>query len=83
MKACFSLKEIHASDYCDRFTVNHILMAVPTGYEDALIYQGTGERAVGEVVGVDNSAIKAQGLYSPGSNRAHCLLKTGCLPDRN
>lgn len=34
-----------------------VLIAIPTGYEDALIYQGS-ERAVGIVTEVDNSAIK-------------------------
>ena len=51
-----------------------ILIAIPTGYEDALIYQGM-ERAVGEIVAVDNSAIKSSGgdpvrrtvLYPPYS----------------
>ncbi|MGI5959379.1 MAG: YibE/F family protein [Massiliimalia sp.] len=49
-----------------------ILMAIPTGYEDALIYQDT-ERAVGEVVSVDNSAIKSSGLIQSGEQS--CILK--------
>lgn len=49
-----------------------ILMAIPTGYEDALIYQDT-ERAVGEVVSVDNSAIKSSGLIQSGEQS--CVLK--------
>ena len=32
-----------------------ILVAIPTGYEDAVIYKDT-ERAVGEVVKIDDSA---------------------------
>ena len=42
-----------------------ILMALPTGYEDALIYKGT-ERAVGKVVSVDNSMIVSSGLIQSG-----------------
>ena len=38
-----------------------ILMAIPTGYEDALIYQES-ERATGKVIEVDNSMIKTSGL---------------------
>ncbi len=53
-----------------------ILMAIPTGYEDALIYQGT-ERAVGEVVGVDNSAIKSSGLIQSGEQSCTLLIKNG------
>lgn len=49
-----------------------ILMAVPTGYEDALIYQGT-ERAVGEVIKTDNSAIKSSGMVQSGEQS--CILK--------
>ena len=37
-----------------------ILMAIPTGFEDALIYQGS-ERAIGLVTEVDNSAIITSG----------------------
>ena len=40
-----------------------ILICLPTGYEDALIYQGT-ERAVGKVVETDNSAIITSGLLA-------------------
>ena len=42
-----------------------VLIAIPTGYEDALIYQGS-ERAVGIVTEVDNSAIKSSGLIQSG-----------------
>lgn len=42
-----------------------ILMAIPTGYEDALIYQGM-ERTTGLVKEVDNSKIKSSGLIQSG-----------------
>lgn len=38
-----------------------ILIAIPTGYEDALIYQDM-ERAVGKVIDTNNSAIITSGL---------------------
>ena len=57
-----------------------ILIAIPTGYEDALIYQGT-ERAIGKVVSVDNSAIKSSGLIQ-SANKA-VKLKMVFLKDNN
>ena len=51
-----------------------ILICLPTGYEDALIYQGT-ERAVGKVVGTDNSAIITSGLIQSGEQL--CTWKSG------
>ena len=42
-----------------------ILICLPTGYEDALIYKGT-ERAVGKVVETNNSAIITSGLIQSG-----------------
>ena len=49
-----------------------ILIAIPTGYEDALIYKGT-ERAVAQVIEVDNSMIKNSGLINSGEQM--CVLK--------
>ena len=49
-----------------------ILICLPTGYEDALIYQGT-ERAVGIVVETDNSAIITSGLIQSGEQS--CMLE--------
>ncbi len=49
-----------------------ILMALPTGYEDALIYKGT-ERAIGKVVKTDNSAIIPSGLVQSGDQS--CILE--------
>ncbi len=53
-----------------------ILMAIPTGYEDALIYQGM-ERAVGEVIAVDNSAIKTSGVIQSGEQSCTLLIQDG------
>lgn len=58
-----------------------ILMAIPTGYEDALIYQGT-ERATGEVTAVDNSAIVSSGLIQSGEQRCTLLVKNGIYKGR-
>ena len=49
-----------------------ILVAIPTGYEDAVIYKDT-ERAVGEVVKIDDSAIISSGLIQSGEQS--CTLK--------
>lgn len=54
------------------FVLIGILLAIPTGYEDALIYQGT-ERAIGKVLAVDNSAIKESGLIQSGEQT--CILE--------
>ena len=53
-----------------------ILIAIPTGYEDALIYQGM-ERATGEVTKVDNSAIKKSGLIQSGEQSCQIKIKDG------
>ena len=52
-----------------------ILAAVPTGYEDALIYKDM-ERATAKITEVDNSAIKSSGLIQSGD----CLLYTSPSP---
>lgn len=49
-----------------------ILICLPTGYEDALIYQGT-QRAVGRVVETNNSAIITSGLIQSGEQI--CILE--------
>lgn len=49
-----------------------ILLALPTGFEDALLYQGA-ERTVGTVVETDNSAIISSGLIQSGEQT--CILK--------
>ena len=53
-----------------------ILMAIPTGYEDALIYKGT-ERAVGKVVEVDDSAIVTSGLIQSGEQTCRLSIENG------
>ncbi len=53
-----------------------ILAVVPTGYEDAVIYQGT-ERAVGKVVEVNNSAIITSGLIQSGEQTCILLIEDG------
>lgn len=58
-----------------------ILIAVPTGYEDALIYQGT-ERAVGKVVKTDNSAIKPSGLVQSGEQSCTLEIEDGIFKGR-
>ena len=53
-----------------------VLMALPTGYEDALIYQDT-ERAVCEVVAVDNSAVMESGLIQSGEQSCQLQVCNG------
>lgn len=53
-----------------------ILIAIPTGYEDALIYQGM-ERAVGVVTEVDNSAVKSSGLIQSGEQSCKMRIEDG------
>lgn len=53
-----------------------ILMAIPTGYEDALIYQGT-ERAIGRVLETNNSAITTSGLIQSGEQTCTLEIEDG------
>lgn len=53
-----------------------ILIAIPTGYEDALIYQGS-IRAVGKVVEVDNSMIIPSGLIQSGEQSCKMIIEDG------
>lgn len=53
-----------------------ILIAIPTGYEDALIYQGM-ERTVGKVIEADNSKIKSSGLIQSGEQSCTLLILKG------
>lgn len=53
-----------------------ILIAIPTGYEDALIYQGM-ERTVGKVIETDNSKIKSSGLIQSGEQSCTLLILKG------
>lgn len=58
-----------------------ILVAVPTGYEDAIIYKGT-ERAIVTVKEVDNSAIISSGLIQSGEQSCGLLVKNGIFAGR-
>lgn len=58
-----------------------ILIAIPTGYEDALIYQGT-ERAIGEVIKTDNSAIISSGLIQSGEQSCTVKIENGIFEGR-
>ena len=58
-----------------------ILIAIPTGYEDALIYQGT-ERAIGEVIKTDNSAIISSGLIQSGEQSCTVKIQNGIFEGR-
>ena len=53
-----------------------VLIAIPTGYEDALISKGT-ERAIGKVVSVDNSRIISSGLIQSGEQSCVMVIQDG------
>lgn len=53
-----------------------ILAAVPTGYEDALIYEDM-ERATAKITAVDNSVIKSSGLIQSGEQSCTLLIEDG------
>lgn len=52
------------------------LIAIPTGYEGALIYKGT-ERAVGRVMETDDSAIISSGLIQSGEQNCTMEIQNG------
>lgn len=56
--------------------ITGILIAIPTGYEDALIYQNM-ERATGTVTEVDNSMIKSSGLIQSGEQLCKIQINDG------
>ena len=58
-----------------------ILIAIPTGYEDALIYQEM-ERATGTVLETDNSSIKSSGLIQSGEQTCVIRVDDGIFKDR-
>lgn len=53
-----------------------ILAVLPTGYEDALIYQDM-ERATAEIIDIDNSAIKSSGLIQSWEQSCTLKIQTG------
>lgn len=58
-----------------------ILAAVPTGYEDALIYKDM-ERATAKITEVDNSVIKSSGLIQSGEQSCTLLIEDGIFEGR-
>ena len=58
------------------FLLTGILIAVPTGYEDALIFQGS-VRAVGRVTETDNSTIITSGLVQSGEQYCKMIIEDG------
>lgn len=72
MKQLFAKQKIFLLTTLAGLLLIGILMAIPTGYEDALIYKGT-ERAIGKVVETDNSAIIPSGLVQSGEQS--CTLE--------
>lgn len=58
-----------------------ILAAVPTGYEDALIYKDM-ERTTAKITEVDNSAIKSSGLIQSGEQSCTLLIEDGIFEGR-
>ena len=58
-----------------------ILIAIPTGYEDALIYKGT-ERAVGCVTETDNSSIITSGIVQSGEQTCTLTIENGIFKGR-
>lgn len=58
-----------------------ILAAVPTGYEDALIYKDM-ERATAKITATDNSAIKSSGLIQSGEQSCALLIEDGIFEGR-
>ena len=53
-----------------------ILLFIPTGYEDAVIYQGA-DRTVGEIVSIDNSMLISTGLIHTGEQKCRVKLLGG------
>ena len=49
-----------------------VLLLLPTGYEDAIIYQGA-DRTTAEILSADNSRIISTGLIQSGEQR--CIIK--------
>lgn len=58
-----------------------ILIAIPTGYEDALIYKGS-ERAIGYVTETDNSSIITSGIIQSGEQTCTLTIENGIFKGR-
>lgn len=76
MKQLFAKQKIFLLTTLAGLLLIGILMAIPTGYEDALIYKGT-ERAIGKVVETDNSAIIPSGLVQSGEQSCTLEIQNG------
>ncbi|HHV13586.1 MAG TPA: YibE/F family protein [Clostridiales bacterium] len=53
-----------------------LLVLLPTGYEDAVIYQGA-DRTIGEIISTDNSMLVSTGLIQTGEQRCRVKLLGG------
>src|SRR5699024_12623458 len=53
-----------------------ILIALPTGYEDAVIYQGT-DKVKAKVLSTDESAVRSSGLIQSGEQYCEVELLEG------
>ena len=58
-----------------------ILIVIPTGYEDALIYQDM-ERTTGTVIETDNSSIKSSGLIQSGEQSCKIRVDDGIFKNK-
>ncbi len=58
------------------FIILAVLLLLPTGYEDAVIYQDR-ERAVAEVVAVDNTNVLTVGVVNSGDQTCSLKIKDG------
>jgi len=58
-----------------------ILLILPTGYEEAIIYQGT-DRTAGQVLETDNSKLISTGMIQTGEQRCKIKLLGGLFKGR-
>lgn len=58
-----------------------ILLCIPTGFEDAVIYKGT-ERCAAEIVAVDDTNIISTGLIKSGEQRCTVRFESGLFKDQ-
>jgi len=58
------------------FVIVAILLIIPTGYENAVIYQGT-DKVKAQIINVDDSAIISNGLIRTGEQLCEVVIKAG------
>ena len=58
-----------------------ILMVLPTGYEDAVIYQGT-DKVKAQVLSTDESTVKSSGLIQSGEQFCQVEILGGKFKER-